>query len=156
MAKAKGRFTDAYGFAVQGVEVEVDTHTGRIRILKTITFHDCGFPLNRSIVEGQVHGNVSMGIGQALGEEIILDEGQIQNPSFLDYQTPLATEIPQMIGGVVETLDPGGPFGAKEVGEGSISGILAATANAIYDAIGIRFRSLPITPEKILEGLGKR
>ncbi len=155
LAKAKGRFTDAYGFAVQVVEVEIDTLSGHIKIPKTITFHDCGYPLNRLIVEGQVHGNVSMGIGQSLGEEIILEKGQILNPSFLDYQIPLSTETPQMVSETVETIDPGGPFGAKEVGEGSISGILAATANAIHDAIGIRFTKLPITPENILEALEK-
>jgi CO/xanthine dehydrogenase Mo-binding subunit len=156
LAKAKGHFTDAYGFAVQVAEVEVDTLTGQIKILKTVTYHDCGFPLNRSIVEGQVHGNVSMGIGQALWEEIILEKGQIQNPTFLDYGAPLAAETPVMVSEMVETRDPGGPYGAKEVGEGSISGMLAAIANAVYDATGIRFKELPITPEKILEALQKK
>jgi 4-hydroxybenzoyl-CoA reductase subunit alpha len=153
LAKAKGHFTDAYGFAVQVAEVEVDTKTGQIKVLKTVTYHDCGFPLNRSIVEGQVHGNTSMGIGQSLSEEVILEKGQIQNPTFLDYRTPLATETPFMISEMVETDDPGGPYGAKEVGEGSISGVLAAISNAIYDAIGIRFIQLPITPEQVLEAL---
>jgi CO/xanthine dehydrogenase Mo-binding subunit len=153
LAKAKGRFTEAYGFAVQVAEVEIDTLTGHIQILRTVTYHDCGFPLNRAIVEGQVHGNVSMGTGQALWEEIIFEGGQIQNPSFLDYRAPLGTETPSMISGMVETRDPGGPYGAKEVGEGPISGMLAAIANAVYDAIGIRFISLPITPEKVLAAL---
>ena len=153
LAKAKGHFTDAYGFAVQVAEVEVDTMTGQIKVLKTVTYHDCGFPLNRSIVEGQVHGNTSMGIGQSLWEEVILERGQIQNPTFLDYRAPLATETPLMISEMVETDDPGGPYGAKEVGEGSISGVLAAISNAIYDAIGIRFTQLPITPEQVLEAL---
>jgi CO/xanthine dehydrogenase Mo-binding subunit len=156
LAKAKGRFTDAYGFAVQVVEVEVDTNTGQVKILKVVTYHDCGFPLNRSIVEGQVHGNVSMGLGQALWEEVILEKGQIQNPTFLDYRIPLAAETPPMVSDMVETYDPGGPYGAKEVGEGSISGVLAAVSNAIYDAIGIRFNQLPITPEKVLEALWKK
>ncbi len=153
LAKAKGRFTDAYGFGVQLAEVEVDTMTGQIKVPRTVTYHDCGFPLNRSIVEGQVHGNVSMGLGQALWEEIILERGQVANPSFLEYRAPLGTETPSMIGGMVETRDPGGPYGAKEVGEGPISGMLAAIANAVYDAIGVRFTSLPITPEKVLEAL---
>jgi CO/xanthine dehydrogenase Mo-binding subunit len=156
LAKAKGHFTDAYGFAVQVADVEVDTLTGQTKILKTVTYHDCGFPLNRSIVEGQVHGNVSMGIGQALWEEVILDKGQIQNPTFLDYGAPLAVESPVMVSEMVETRDPGGPYGAKEVGEGSISGMLAAIANAIYDATGIRFKELPITPERVLEALHKK
>jgi 4-hydroxybenzoyl-CoA reductase subunit alpha len=153
LAKAKGHFTDAYGFAVQVAEVEVDTLTGQIKVTKTVTLDDCGFPLNRSIVEGQVHGNVSMGMGQALWEEIVLEKGQIQNPSFLDYRAPLATETPSMISEMVETPDPGGPYGAKEVGEGPIAGMLGAIANAVYDAIGIHFTKLPITPEKVLEAL---
>lgn len=156
LATTKGHLTDAYGYAVQVAEVEVDTLTGQIKVIKTVTFHDCGYPLNRSIVEGQVHGNVSMGMGQALWEEIALEKGQIQNPTFLDYRAPLATETPTMISEMVETLDPGGPYGAKEVGEGSISGMLGAIANAVYDAIGIRFTKLPITPEKVLETLEKR
>ncbi len=155
LATTKGHLTDAYGYAVQVAEVKVDTLTGQIKVIKTVTFHDCGYPLNRSIVEGQVHGNVSMGMGQALWEEIALEKGQIQNPTFLDYRAPLATETPTMISEMVETLDPGGPYGAKEVGEGSISGMLGAIANAVYDAIGIRFTKLPITPEKVLETLEK-
>jgi 4-hydroxybenzoyl-CoA reductase subunit alpha len=156
LAKAKGHFTDAYGFAVQVAAVEVDTMTGQVKVTKTVTLDDCGFPLNRAIVEGQVHGNVSMGMGQALWEEIVLDKGQIQNPSFLDYRVPLATETPSMISEMVETRDPGGPYGAKEVGEGPISGMLGAIANAVYDAIGIHFTKLPITPEKVLEALSQR
>ncbi len=156
LAKAKGRLTDAYGFAVQVAEVEVDTQTGRTKVNKTVTFHDCGFPLNRSIVEGQVHGNVSMGLGQTLWEEVVLEGGQIQNPSFLNYRATLATETPNMVSEMVETIDPGGPFGAKEVGEGSISGVLAAIANAIYDATGVRFTQLPITPVKVLEALREK
>jgi len=153
LAKARGPYTDAYSFAVQLAEVEVDTLTGRIKLLKTVTSHDCGFPLNEAIVEGQIHGNASMGMGQALGEEVILDQGQVQNPSFLNYAAPLAPETPIIINQEVRTVDPGGPYGAKEVGEGPISGMLAAVANAVYDAIGIRFNKLPITPEMVLEAL---
>jgi CO/xanthine dehydrogenase Mo-binding subunit len=156
LAKATGHFTDAYSFAVQLAEVEVDTVTGRIRILKAITSHDCGFPLNEAIVEGQIHGNASMGIGQALYEEVLLDQGQVQNPSFLDYAAPLAKEIPIIVNQEVRTVDPGGPYGAKEVGEGPISGMPGAIANAVFDAIGIRFTKLPITPEHVLEALQKK
>jgi 4-hydroxybenzoyl-CoA reductase alpha subunit len=153
LARATGHFTGAYGFAVQLAEVSVDTLTGRIEVTRMVTFHDCGFPLNRSIVEGQVHGNTSMGLGQALWEEVFLEKGQMQNPTFLDYRAPLASETPKMVSGIVETRDPGGPYGAKEVGEGSISGVLAAVANAIDDAIGIRFTKLPITPDRVLEAI---
>jgi CO/xanthine dehydrogenase Mo-binding subunit len=156
LATAKGRFTDAYSFAVQLAEVEVDTLTGRIRVVKAITSHDCGFSLNESIVEGQIHGNATMGIGQALWEEVVINQGQVQNPSFLDYAVPLVHETPIIISKEVRTEDPGGPYGAKEVGEGPISGMLAAVANAVYDAIGVRFKKLPITPEMVLEALQKR
>ncbi|MDA8334111.1 MAG: xanthine dehydrogenase family protein molybdopterin-binding subunit [Peptococcaceae bacterium] len=153
LSKAKGLFTSAYGFAAQAAEVEVDTVTGRVRLLRAATLHDCGFPLNRNIVEGQVHGCVSMGTGQALSEAVSLEKGQLFNPSFLDYQLPIAPDTPESIEGIVNSLEPNGPFGAKEVGEGAISGILGAIANATHDAIGVRIYSLPITPEKVLGAL---
>jgi CO/xanthine dehydrogenase Mo-binding subunit len=155
LAKATGHFTDAYSFAVQFVEVEVDTVTGKIKVIKALTSHDCGFPLNEAIVEGQIHGNASMGLGQALWEDLVIEKGQVANPTFLDYGAPLATEIPVIINQEVNTIDPGGPYGAKEVGEGPIAGMLAAVANAVFDAIGVRFNKVPITPEMVLEGLTK-
>ncbi len=97
-----------------------------------------------------------MGMGQALWEEVIIDQGQVQNPSFLDYAAPLAKETPIIVNQEVRTVDPGGPYRAKEVGEGPISGMLGAIANAVYDAIGIRFTGLPITPEHVLEALQKK
>jgi len=156
LAKATGHFTDAYSFAVQLAEVEVDTLTGRIRILKAVTSHDCGFPLNEAIVEGQIHGNASMGIGQALWEDLVIEQGQVQNPSFLGYAAPLASEIPVIFCQEVRTVDPGGPYGAKEVGEGPIAGMPGAVANAVFDAIGVHFTRLPITPEMVLEALQKK
>jgi 4-hydroxybenzoyl-CoA reductase subunit alpha len=156
LAKAKGRFTNAYSFAAQVAEVEVDTETGEVRLLRATTFHDCGYPLNPQIVEGQLDGCVSMGAGQVLGEDILLREGLLLNPSFLDYKLPVSLESIPGTHGVVNTRDPGGPYGAKEVGEGAIAGILAAMANAIYDAVGVRITSLPITPEKVLGGLRRQ
>lgn len=154
LAKAKGRWTDAYGYAAQVAEVEVDTATGIVKLVKATTYHDCGFPLNPMIVEGQVHGCVSMGQGQALSEELILEGGQVLNPSFMDYRLPISLDTPQTEGGPVDSIEPKGPFGAKEVGEGVVAQTLAAIANAVYDAVGVRVTSLPITPEKILNGLG--
>jgi 4-hydroxybenzoyl-CoA reductase alpha subunit len=156
LAKAKGRFTPAYGFAVTAAEVEVDTRTGEIRPVQIHTFHDCGFALNPKIVEGQIHGNVSMGQGQALWEEVILKEGQVMNPSFLDYKLPTAVEPSPIQGYEVSSLEPHGPFGAKEVGEGSIASVLAAIANAVHNAVGVRVTSLPITSEKVLSALERK
>lgn len=155
LAKGKGLFTGAYGFAAQAAEVEVDTLTGRISLVKAVTYHDCGYPLNSSIVEGQLHGCVSMGAGQALSEEVFLEKGQMFNPSFLTYKLPLSHDTPESVEGLVTTVEPGGPFGAKEVGEGAVAGILGAIANAVHDAIGVRIKELPITPEKVLRALGK-
>jgi putative selenate reductase molybdopterin-binding subunit len=150
LARAKGRFTPAYGYAAQVAEVEVDTLTGEVRLVQVTTFHDCGFPLNPLIVEGQIDGNVSMGQGQALCEDVILREGQVFNPSFLTYALPVSLTQPRAARGEVASLEPKGPFGAKEVGEGSIAGMLAAIANAVHDAVGVRLTSLPIAAEKIL------
>lgn len=153
LAKAKGRFTDAYGFATHVAEVEVDIVTGEVAILRTTTFHDCGFALNPVIVEGQVDGCVSMGAGQSLLEEGVLEEGRLLNPSFLNYELPVAMDTAHYQTGVVESVEPKGPFGAKEVGEGALAGMLAAVANAVYDAVGVRIKSLPVTPDKILQEL---
>lgn len=156
LAKGKGLFTSAYGFAAQAAEVEVDTLTGQVKLVKAATFHDCGFPLNKTIVEGQVQGCISMGQGQALTEEIVLENGQLFNPSFLNYRLPLSLDTPLVVEELVETFEPNGPFGAKEVGEGSVAGMLAAVANAVSDAIGIRIRETPITPEKVLKALAEK
>ena len=153
LAKGKGLFTGAYGFAAQAAEVEVDTFTGQVKLVKAVTFHDCGFPLNKTIVEGQIHGCASMGAGQALSEEIYLEKGQLFNASFLSYQLPISLDTPESVEGLVATIEPSGPFGAKEVGEGCVAGILGAIANAVHDAVGVRIYSLPITPEKVLRAL---
>lgn len=153
LAKAKGRWTDAYGFAAHAAEVEVDTETGAVTLLKATTFHDCGYPLNRQIVEGQVEGCVSNGQGQALSESIDLEDGHLMNASFLTYRLPISLDTPVFADGLVETIDPNGPFGAKEVGEGALAGLLGAVGNAVYDATGVRIMDLPITPEKVLRGL---
>ncbi len=153
LAKAVGRFTDAYGFAAQVAEVEVDTWTGEVRLVRSSTFHDCGNPLNPQIVAGQVHGCVSNGQGQTLLEEVMFQEGRMVNPNFLEYRLPLSTETPEYVDGHVVTWEPMGPFGAKEVGEGALAGILAAIANAVNDAVGVRIQELPITPEKVLNAL---
>jgi len=156
LAKAKGRWTDAYGFAAHFAEVEVDTETGHVALLKATTYHDCGYPINRQIVEGQVEGCVSNAQGQALSESIDLEDGHLMNASFLTYRLPTSLDTPCYADGIVETNDPNGPFGAKEVGEGALAGLLAAVANAIYDATGLRIKELPITPDSILRAQAAR
>ena len=151
--KEDGNFSPNYSFMTQAAEVEVDLRTGKVKLLKMVTAHDCGRPINPMLVEGQLEGSVVGGMGQALYEEVIVEKGQVMNPSFLDYGFPTFMEMPEIESIEVETDDPIGPFGAKEAGEGTQLSPAPAIANAIYDAIGVDFMALPITPEKILEAL---
>lgn len=156
LLKEDGNFSPAYSFMTQAAEVEVDTRTGKVKVLKMVASHDCGRAINPMLVEGQLEGSVVGGMGQALYEDVITDKGQVVNPSFLDYGIPTAMEIPSITSVEVETDDPEGPFGAKESGEGTQLAPAPAIINAIYDAIGIRFKSLPVTPDKVLEALQKK
>ncbi len=151
--KEDGNFAPNYSFMTQAAEVEVDLQTGRVKLLKMVTAHDCGTPINPMLVEGQLEGSVVGGMGQALYEDVIVEKGQVMNPSFLDYGLPTFLEMPEIEAIEVETDDPIGPFGAKEAGEGTQLSPAPAIVNAIYDAIGIDFMELPITPEKILKAL---
>jgi len=151
--KQSGNFAPNYSFMTQAAEVEVDLQTGRVKLLKMVTAHDCGRPINPMLVEGQLEGSVVGGMGQALYEDVIVEKGQVMNPSFLDYGFPTFLEMPQIEAIEVETDDPIGPFGAKEAGEGTQLSPAPAIVNAIYDAIGIDFMDLPITTEKILAAL---
>ncbi len=130
--------------------------TGKVKVLKMVASHDCGKAINPMLVEGQLEGSVVGGMGQALYEEVITEKGQALNPSFLDYGIPTAMEIPSITSVEVETNDPEGPFGAKESGEGTRLAPAPAIINAIYDAIGVRFKTLPVTPEKILQALDEK
>jgi len=153
LLKEDGNFSPAYSFMTQAAEVEVDTHTGKVKVIKIVASHDCGKAINPMLVEGQLEGSVVGGMGQALYENVITDHGQVLNPSFLDYGIPTAMEAPSITSVEVETNDPEGPFGAKESGEGTQLAPAPAIINAIYDAIGVRFKSLPVTPEKVLKAL---
>jgi len=146
----------SYSYSAQTVEVSVDTETGHVHVEKIIAAHDCGKALNPLTVEGQVEGSVYMGLGQALQEELVWDNGRLMNPSLLEYKIPSTLETPEIESIIVESDDPEGPFGAKEAGEGSLAATIPAVANAIYDAIGVRINSLPITPEKILAALREK
>jgi 4-hydroxybenzoyl-CoA reductase subunit alpha len=157
LATTKGRWTENYAFDAQVAEVEVDIETGQIRLIRALTAHDCGFPINPLLVEGQVDGQVSMALGHALMEEVLMQEGRTINPSWLEYRMPTIHEVAvsEHIDVITEQYKIDEPYRTKEVGEGLVSGILAAIANAIYDAVGVRLHSTPFTPEKILRGLGK-
>ncbi len=153
LLKEDGNFSPAYSFMTQAAEVEVDMHTGKVKVLRMVAAHDCGRAINPMLVEGQLDGSVVGGMGQALYEEVMTEKGQVLNPSFLDYGLPTAMETPQITSIEVETDDPEGPFGAKESGEGTQLAPAPAIINALYDAIGVRFKTLPVTPEKVLEAL---
>ncbi len=153
LKNAKGSWSDSYAFDAQVAEVEVDMATGRIRVLRATTAHDCGFPINPLLVEGQIDGQVSMAAGQAVSEEVIMKNGITLNPSFLEYKLPLATEMVEndYIDIITEEYKKDHHFHTKEVGEGYVSGILAAIANAVYNATGHRTKTLPINIIKYSE-----
>ncbi len=148
--------TMALSYAAQVVEVEVDTDTGMVRVVKVWVAHDCGRAINPLSVEGQVQGSVWMGMGQALCEETRYENGLPLHANFLGYAIPTIAESPPIEVHIVECLDPNGPFGAKEASEGSLAGFLPAMTNAIAQAIGLRMTELPITPDRILEALAKK
>ncbi len=145
----------AYSFCAQVAEVEVDTETGAVRVTDFYDAHDCGTVINPLALHGQVEGSLVMGMGESLWEEVVHREGRIVNANLHDYLIPTAADTPRIHSIVVPSYDPGGPFGAKEVGEGSSLPVMGAVANAVADAIGVRITDLPITPEKILRALGK-
>ena len=140
------------------VEVEVDTQTGHVKILRAITGADVGTPINRNGVEGQIAGGLHMGLGFALLEDTRFDKntGRLLNPNFRDYKTLTSLDMPQIEMIIADTFEPSGPFGAKGVGEGATNPVAAAVANAIYNAVGVRIKDLPISVEKILKVLNRR
>jgi 4-hydroxybenzoyl-CoA reductase subunit alpha len=140
----------AYSYAAQVAEVSVDEETGIITVHKVWAAHDCGRAINPVSVEGQVIGSVWMGLGQALQEEMVWKDGLLMNAGLLEYRSPSAVESPEVECIIVESVDPEGPFGAKEASEGSLAATIPAIANAIYDAVGIRLREAPFTPERVL------
>ncbi len=146
----------AYSYSAQVAEVTVDPETGVVKVDRVVAAHDCGFALNPLTVEGQIEGSVSMGLGQAMQEQVLFDQGLIMNPGLLEYKTPGILDSPVIESIIVESADSEGPYGAKEAGEGSLAAVIPAVANAIYDAIGVRIKELPFTPEKILKALKEK
>jgi 4-hydroxybenzoyl-CoA reductase subunit alpha len=146
----------AYSYSAQVADVSVDEETGEVTVHKIWAAHDCGRALNPVAVEGQIIGSVWMGLGQALQEELVWKDGLIMNPGLLEYRSPSSAESPRIETFIVESIDPEGPFGAKEAGEGSLAATIPAIANAICDAVGIRLREAPFTPERVLAALRKQ
>lgn len=140
------------------VEVEVDTETGQVAVLRCVYAHDLGRLINPNAAEGQVEGGMQQGIGYALMENLVFDQdtGACLSADFLDYKMPTAVEMPRVIESIfIETHEPSGPFGAKSLSEQCVTVPAAAIAAAVYNAIGVRITELPITPEKVLKALGK-
>jgi xanthine dehydrogenase molybdenum-binding subunit len=149
----KGNVSPTYAFASQAVEVEVDTYTGNVRVLDVHVAQDVGKVLNPLGLAGQIEGGVVMGMGYALTEELLVENGRVLNPSFHDYKVPTACDIPEIHFYPIETHDKDGPYGAKGVAEAPLIPTPAAIANAVSDAIGAKIDELPITPEKVLKAL---
>jgi xanthine dehydrogenase molybdenum-binding subunit len=149
----KGNISAAYGFGAQMVEVEVDTETGQVRVLRLACANDVGRAINPMAVEGQIEGGAHMGLGYALTEEVQVKEGRVLNPNLHDYRLFTMADMPDIESIIIETDDPQGPFGAKGVGEMGGTPTAAAIANAIYDAVGVRLTSVPMTAERVLKAL---
>ena len=150
----QGKPFSTYVYATQIAEVDVDDETGEVEVLRIVAAHDCGTAINPMLVEGQVEGGISMGIGFALQEEILFDAaGRQINPSFTNYIIPTSLDMPEIEVHIVASHDPTGPFGAKGVGEPTSVPTAAAILNAIHDAVGVRITSLPATAEKVLTAI---
>jgi 4-hydroxybenzoyl-CoA reductase alpha subunit len=149
--------TPAYSFSTAIVELCCDAETGEIKIDKVWIAHDCGRAFNPLLVEGQTEGSVYMALGEALMEEQVFRKSGLHKiPSILEYKSPTTLETPDIETILVETIDPEGPYGAKEAGQGPLLPVVPAVANAVYDAIGVRIHEVPITPDKILRALEGR
>jgi len=153
---ARAGTAPAYSFAAYVAEVTVDAETGEYAVDKIWAAFDCGRPLNRLAVEGQIEGSIHMGLGQLMGETMSYRGSRLLNPSLLEYKIPAPQQMPEVEVLLVGDDDPEGPFGAKEAGEGPLVATLPAVANALYDAIGCRFTELPITPDRVVRALDLR
>jgi CO/xanthine dehydrogenase Mo-binding subunit len=150
----KGNLAHGLDFIATAIEVQVDKETGKVTLLRGVHGDDAGQPINPNMLEGQVNGGSAHMTGHALFEESLYDEkGRALNCTWRDYKQPTSLDVPEYLVEHVHTHDPHGPFGAKGAGEASSCSTLAAVANGIYDAVGVRIKDLPITPEKILKAL---
>ncbi len=152
----KGNMSMTYTFGAHGVRVKVDEETGKVKIVNYVAAHDVGRAINPMLLEGQVYGGVMMGIGYALTEQVIHEKGEIMNPNFRDYKVLTAKDAVDIDAPVIETIDKDGPFGAKGIGEPGCVPTAPAIANAVYNAVGVRIKDLPITPEKVLAAIKEK
>lgn len=152
-ATGVANISGAYSFAVQAVEIEVDEATGKVRIIDAVSVHDSGTPINPIGLDSQIIGGMAMGLGAALGEDLIYDEGRLVNKAYLNYPLPRAADLPPIRPIVVDSHDQHGPHGAKGVGEIVLVPTAAAVANAVAHATGVRIRELPLTPDRVLTAL---
>jgi len=154
----RGQQAGTFSFGAFVAEVEVDTETGQVKLVQVTGAHDCGFAINPMGVEGQIEGNVGRaGVGASLLEEHYWDNGQMLNANMLEHKVPLAVDMPPVIHPIiVESMDPEGPFGAKEAGLAGAMNLFQAVGNAIYDAIGVWIKDFPLTPDKVLEALARK
>ena len=143
----------AYSYTACVVEVDADQQTGIVDVKRVWIAHDIGRAINPLLVIGQVEGSVYMGLGEALMEEQVYRKGLHRQPSMLDYKSPTALETAEILTKLVETVDPEGPYGAKEAGQGPLLPVIPAVAAAVHDALGIWIDEVPITPEKVLKAL---
>jgi carbon-monoxide dehydrogenase large subunit len=152
--KAQGKeYVPGWKYAAQAVEVEIDEETGMIKAKRIASAHDVGTALNPMSVRGQITGGVVMGLGYALHERLQFEDGRVINPSFMDYKLPSAEQIPEIVSIPVEVPLPEGPYGAKGIGELAVVGIAPAIGNAIYDAVKVRIKELPLFPERVLAAI---
>jgi 4-hydroxybenzoyl-CoA reductase alpha subunit len=151
-----GNISSSYSFEAQIAEVDVDTDTGAINVLKLWDAHDVGKAINPSSVESQIEGSLAMGLGYTFKEDLQIKNGKVMNAGFAGYKVPRSVDIPEMETILVETNDPQGPFGAKGMGEAALLPTAAAIANAVYDAVGIRLKELPFTPDKVIRALKEK
>jgi 4-hydroxybenzoyl-CoA reductase alpha subunit len=157
VSNPRGQHAGTFSYGAVVAEVEVDTETGQVRVVNVTGAHDCGFAINPRAVEGQLEGSVaSGGVGATLLEEHRWDGGQMLNANMLEYKVPLSVDMPQITPIIVETMDPEGPFGAKEAGLWGSMNMFQAIGNAIYDAVGVWIKEFPITPDKVLKALEEK
>jgi CO/xanthine dehydrogenase Mo-binding subunit len=145
-------------FGAQFAEVEVDTETGEVRVLKMVAASDVGRAINPKSVEGQLEGGIHLGIGYTLCEELKLDpeNGAVLNPNFMDYKLMRSSDMPEIEVIIVEPVDPNSAYGVKGVGEMSAIPTAPAVRNAIFNATGAKVFSLPLTSERVLAAIKEK
>jgi CO/xanthine dehydrogenase FAD-binding subunit len=153
--KDAANLSPSYAFAAHVARVHVDPLIGRVTLLDYVAAHDLGRPINPALAEGQIVGGAVMGIGGALGEELLLEHGRVVNGAYVNYALPRAGDVPTIRPIIVDVDEAAGPYGAKSVGEMSLIPAAPAIANAVADATGVRISDLPITPDKIINALAR-